>query len=73
MSLSACTPLPPMSFFVTNFGSPPPPSLVMSLLNGLLMGNCYFNIGNVTLKLAIGIALGTDPAPIVRRGVQSPT
>ena len=28
-----------------------------------LIGNCYFNIGNVTMKQAIGIPMGIDPAP----------
>ena len=28
-----------------------------------LIGNCYFNVGNVTMKQVIGIPMGNDPAP----------
>ena len=46
MSLFACTPLPPMSLFVTNFGYPLPPLLqVTSFLNDLyhlLKISCHY-------------------------------
>ena len=28
-----------------------------------LMGNCFFQVGNITFKQVIGIPMGSDPAP----------
>ena len=28
-----------------------------------LIQNCYFNVGNVTVKLTIGVPMEIDPAP----------